>query len=186
MAPCGFQQRPQPLPISEATRGRCSWSAWLVLHLPACKVTAQEGGPVLGGTHEILCGCSLAWWPLRQMDLCPCSVTCHVLWKRRVKTTVNRAFSRESGTRPCHCCCFFMLSATFGEKKILLRTTSKWQKVYSTCNCSPNSNRLCLSTFFNRNVISSLLRTVKDHEALLAFLQEGCWCCWLDWCAPMG
>lgn len=94
----------------------------------ACKVTEQEGGPVLGGTHEILPSCSLAWWPC-QMAACPCSVTCHVLWKGRTEMTVNRAFRRESGTHPCHCCCFFMLSTTLGEKKMLLRTTSKWQKV---------------------------------------------------------
>ena len=141
---------------------------------------------MLGGTHKILCSCSLAWWPLHQIAARPRSVTCHVLWKGKAEMTVNRAFSREYGTRPCHCCCFFMLLTTLGEKKMLLRTTSKWQKVQSKCNCSPNSNRLCLGTFFHRNLINSLLRTTKDHVALLVFLQNGHCCCWPDLHAPVG
>lgn len=116
----------------------------------AHKVMVCEGGPMFGGTHELLRSCSLAWWPLRQMAACPCSVTCHTLQKRKAEKMVSRAFSRESGTRPCHHCCFLWLSTTLGENK-MLKTTSKQQKVQNKCNCSSNSNRLCLGTFFNRN-----------------------------------
>lgn len=124
--PCGFEWWPKPL---RGHRWQVQWPACLVIHLAICEWHVRSWHrrevPCLEEPVRF-CSCSLAWWPLGQMAACPCSVSWHVVGKVKAERTVSRACSRESGMHPCHCCCFFMLSATLWEKKnLLLRTTSK-------------------------------------------------------------